>query len=74
MAEATKAKARMTQDFERCKECGYCIDNCPKKALSFSGTYNKKGYDTAIIDHGKCIQCAICFSVCPDYVFEKVED
>ena len=30
----------------RCKGCGYCVNDCPRKALSFSGNINDKGYDT----------------------------
>ena len=34
----------------RCKGCGYCVEDCPKKALSFSGNINDKGYDTVQVD------------------------
>ena len=29
---------------ERCKACGYCIRECPRKAISFSEHMNEKGY------------------------------
>ena len=74
MGEIKKTQARMICHTERCKECGYCVIHCPKKALAFSGEYNNKGYNTVKIDHDKCIQCAICYTVCPDYVYEKVEE
>ena len=34
----------------RCKGCGYCVNDCPRKALSFSGHINDKGYDTVQVD------------------------
>ena len=55
---------------ERCKACGYCIHFCPKGALSVSDTINEKGYDPVTADMSKCIGCRICYTVCPDYVFE----
>ena len=65
MGEEKKLKGRMVQHVERCKECGYCIRNCPAGALSFSDVVNRKGYRTV---------CAVCYTVCPDNVFERVED
>jgi len=58
---------------ESCKSCKYCVNNCPKKALSTSGKINGKGYDYVEVDHDKCICCGICYNVCPDYVFEIKE-
>ena len=40
MGEEKKLKGRMVQHVERCKECGYCIRNCPAGALSFSDVVN----------------------------------
>lgn len=73
MGETKKHTAKMVQNFENCKECGYCVLHCPVGALAFSGEYNKKGYNATVIDHEKCTRCTICYTVCPDYVFEKVE-
>ena len=54
----------------RCKGCGYCINACPKDAISVSGHVNEKGYKTIVVDDTKCIVCGTCYRVCPDYVFE----
>lgn len=74
MSEKKEFKETMIRHIERCKECSYCIIHCPKEALSFSGVYNQKGYNTVVTDHDKCVRCGICYTVCPDYVFEKVEN
>ena len=54
----------------RCKGCGYCVDECPKQAISFTGRISEKGYDTIQVDDEKCIACGSCYRVCPDSVFE----
>ena len=73
MTGSEKTSARMTRNTERCKGCGYCILQCPKDALSISRAVNSKGYNVVDLDEEKCIQCAICYTVCPDSVFERVE-
>ena len=73
MTKPNTSQAHMIQHHERCKGCGYCILECPKDALSFSTDVNRKGYSTVKLDEEKCIACAICYTVCPDYVFERVE-
>lgn len=54
----------------RCKGCGFCIQACPKDALRVSDKVNDKGYSVVEVDAEKCICCASCYRVCPDYVFE----
>ena len=56
----------------RCKGCGYCVEVCPKKALSLTGGVSDQGYDTVAVDEALCIQCGACYRVCPDYVFEII--
>ena len=59
---------------DSCKACGYCVVNCPKGALSLTGSINKAGYMTTLVDREKCILCGICYNVCPDYVYEIIEE
>ncbi len=35
---------------ERCKECGLCVVDCPKKAISFAEETNSAGYHYTVID------------------------
>ena len=50
-----------------CKGCEFCVQTCPKKALSMSKNVNSSGYFTAVADQEKCIECGLCYVVCPDY-------
>ncbi len=58
----------------RCKQCGLCIANCPKQAISFEEEINSSGYRYTVIDHEKCIVCGICYATCPDGVYEILND
>jgi 2-oxoglutarate ferredoxin oxidoreductase subunit delta len=52
---------------ERCKGCCFCIEYCPKKAISLSGKLNSKGYFVAIFNSNSgCTGCATCALVCPE--------
>ena len=59
---------------ERCKQCGICVANCPKKAISFKEEINENGYRPVTIDDEKCIGCGICYTMCPDWVYEILGD
>lgn len=59
---------------ERCKQCGLCVQVCPKKAISFSEEINGAGYRYTIIDDEKCIACGMCYQTCPDGVYEVLGD
>ncbi len=64
--------ARVHYREDRCKGCGHCIAACPKKIIEFSENLNSKGYHPAIVTEenmDKCVACASCGRVCPDYVF-----
>ena len=52
-------------NFEKCKECGYCIHWCPKKVLSKGTKPNKSSYFPPVVGEG-CIACGTCARVCPD--------
>ena len=42
----------------KCTGCGYCVDVCPKQAITIFG-------DLAMINEDLCIQCGNCAEVCP---------
>ena len=45
---------------EICTFCGLCAEECPPEIISLDR--NKK---SAVIDHGRCLQCSHCAAVCP---------
>lgn len=58
----------------RCKECGFCIEFCPKNVLERSKGFNEKGYhypDVARIDD--CNECQTCENICPDFAIFVVK-
>ena len=53
---------------ERCKECGFCIDFCPKHILGKSDEINSRGYyPVCVDDNDECTGCNICSMICPDF-------
>ena len=58
---------------ENCKECGVCMTNCGKQAISMTDEINTRGYKHITVDEEKCICCGICYVVCPDAVFTIVD-
>ena len=53
---------------EQCKQCGLCIEFCPKKVLCFDmSKYNRKGYHpVTTCDLNACVNCGFCERICPD--------
>ena len=54
-------------DSQRCKECGYCINFCPRGVLIKGAQLNSNGYYPPVITNiGNCVACGTCARVCPD--------
>lgn len=48
---------------EDCTGCSACLNGCPQNAISLIP--DKEGFLSPIIDFNKCINCGICFKICP---------
>ena len=62
---------------ERCKDCGICIELCPKDVLQVSVNTNSKGYhypEVAPEKENECIHCDFCTVVCPEFAIFTMED
>ena len=58
---------------ERCKECGFCIEFCPKHILHESTEINNQGYHpVGVNDSDECTGCNICSMICPDFAIYVV--
>ncbi len=51
--------------YDRCIQCGMCIDECDQKAISM-------GEKKVQVDQSKCILCGYCAAVCPEYVIRVI--
>jgi 2-oxoglutarate ferredoxin oxidoreductase subunit delta len=64
---------------ERCKQCDFCIEFCPREVLEESDDINAKGYHYPRIRKGaecKCIDCGFCTLICPEFAIytEEMEE
>jgi len=62
---------------ERCKECDFCIEFCPRNVLEKSSEINAKGYHyPRIKENGKCkcVNCGFCELICPEFAIYAKED
>ena len=58
---------------DRCKECGFCIEFCPKQVFEESTEFNRKGYHPAYADvDNDCPNCGLCELVCPEFAIYVV--
>ncbi len=51
--------------YDRCIQCGMCIDECDQKALTM-------GEKKVQVDQSRCILCGYCAAVCPEYVIRVI--
>ena len=61
---------------ERCKECGICIEFCPRNVLQVSSQINAKGYHYPEVASGKeesCVNCEFCTMICPEFAIYTLE-
>ena len=59
---------------DRCKECGYCIEFCPRGVIEVSSKFNKKGYHPPIVKKpDDCVNCHYCEIICPEFAIYSVE-
>ena len=62
-----KLKGTIVVDTERCKGCGVCTVNCPRKVVELGKSVNSKGYCYAYMAQpDECTGCTNCAVVCPD--------
>lgn len=67
-AEKTLKPGKLIIKIERCKGCGYCVEFCPRGALTMSEKTNLRGYQLVEVqDEDKCVGCGLCEVLCPEF-------
>ncbi len=70
-----KVRGRVYVDRNRCKGCGFCIEFCPPKVLSFSASFNEHGYHSPeLVRPEGCTGCDLCGLYCPDFAIFAVRE
>ncbi len=70
LEEQVIPKGRVHIVVERCKECEFCIEFCPKDVLRMSARFNRKGYRIPEVVPGReeeCTACRHCEFICPEF-------
>jgi len=69
--QVTKGTVVILED--RCKGCGYCIEFCPRRVLTFSSRFNIKGYHPPEVVCDDCVNCHYCEIICPEFAIYSIE-
>lgn len=56
-------KLQRIDKVDHCTGCSACGDICPKGAISFKK--KNDGFYYPVIDNEKCINCGLCYKICP---------
>ena len=58
---------------DRCKQCRFCIEFCPKQVLEESTEFNRKGYHPVYAaSPNECVNCGLCELICPEFAISVV--
>ncbi len=60
-------KSELYYDMNKCIGCLFCIQVCPKEAISRT---EEKGIEFNVVDMEKCSMCGICDFICPSNAFQ----
>jgi len=65
----SKTKFSLRVFSERCKDCGICIEFCPRENLQA-----REDGSPVMIDYDQCTGCKICEYMCPDFAIQVLKD